>query len=92
MDFPMTRSQLRGLYSEEKRRIRDSEIAATVNWISEVMMIAATEGRLRCQVNILSTPVLARDRRVVIEGLQARFPDVTFWISSGASFLLIDWA
>jgi hypothetical protein len=88
----MTRSQLRGLYSEEKRRIRDSEIAATVDWIGEFMMIAATEGRLRCQVNILSTPVLARDRRAVIEGLQTRFPDVTFWISSGASFLLIDWA
>ncbi len=88
----MTRKELRALYSEEKRRIRDAEIAATVDWISEIMVIAATEGKLRCQINILTTPVLAQNRRAVIEGLQARFSDVTFWISSGASFLLIDWA
>jgi hypothetical protein len=94
MDIPviMTRHQLRGLYSEAQRQVRVREVAATVDWIGGIMIATATEGRLRCQISVIATPVLARDRRLVIEGLQARFPDVTFWISSSAHYLLIDWA
>ena len=88
----MTRQQLRGLYSEAQRRQRDREIAATVEWIGSTMIAAATDGLLRCTISVLATPVLARDRRAVVDGLQARFPDVLFWISSSANYLLIDWA
>jgi hypothetical protein len=88
----MTRQQLRSLYSEAQRAQRAREIAATVDWIGGVMIAAATEGQIRCQISILATPVLARDRHMVIDALQSRFPDVTFWISSSATYLLIDWA
>ena len=87
----MTRQQLRSLYSEAQRQQRAREVAATVDWIGSIMIAAATDGRLRCQISVLAPPVLAHDRRAVVDGLQARFPDVTFWISSSANYLLIDW-
>jgi hypothetical protein len=93
MEIPvvMTRHQLRSLYPEAQRRIRDLEVAATVNWIGDIMIAAATDGQLRCQISVVATPVLARDRHAVVKGLQERYPDVTFWISSSANYLLIDW-
>jgi hypothetical protein len=94
MDIPvvMTRRQLRALYPEDQARQRAAEIADTVNWISGLMIDAATAGKLQCSVSVLATPVLARDRRSVIEELMYRFPDTTFWISSSAAYLLIDWS
>jgi hypothetical protein len=94
MDIPviMTRQQLRGLYSEAQRIQRDREVQATADWISGIMIATATDGRIRCQISMVATPVLARDRHAVITRLQKRFPDVLFWISSSANYLLIDWA
>jgi hypothetical protein len=94
MDIPvvMTRRQLRALYPEEQARQRAAEVAETVELISGQMIDEATAGKIRCSVSVLATPVLARDRHAVVDALMRRFPDTTFWISSSAAYLLIDWS